>query len=250
METFRHKRQMDLLIDSLDVWFLEQEQGFAGGNMFLYFSLAQVRNQDFTGPDVFVVLDVPKGERKSWVVWEEGKAPDVVIELLSPSTASHDKGKKKAIYESRLRVPEYFWFDPFAPDDLAGFRLVQGRYESILPDTHNRLTSQQMGLALVHWDGFYKGIETTWLRWAYPDGTLVPTAYEFASAQATQAQAEATQAKAEATQAKAEATQAKTDAQIAQAEATQAKTDAQIAQEKAQRLGDRLRQLGIDPNQV
>jgi len=89
--------------------------------MFVYYSLEQARNQDFKGPDVFVVLVVPRRERKSWVVWEEGKGPDVVIELLSNSTAEHDKTAKKQTYQNRLRVPEYFWFDPFNPEDLAGF---------------------------------------------------------------------------------------------------------------------------------
>ncbi len=51
--------------------------------MFVYFSAAQLKSEDFRGPDFFAVLGVPKAERKSWVVWQEGKAPDVVIELLS-----------------------------------------------------------------------------------------------------------------------------------------------------------------------
>src|SRR5512135_2997268 len=74
METSRHKQQMDLLIYSLRPWLKRHpEGGYVAGNMFLYFSLAQVRNQDFRGPDVFVVLGVSADERKSWVVWEEGK---------------------------------------------------------------------------------------------------------------------------------------------------------------------------------
>ena len=109
METQRHKLQMDLLIYPLIPWLKNREDGYVGGNMFVYFSSAQVKNQDFRGPDVFVVLGVPKGERKSWVVWEEGKAPDVVIELLSEKTALEDKTTKKQIYQERLRIPEYFW---------------------------------------------------------------------------------------------------------------------------------------------
>ena len=70
--------------------------------MFVYFSTAQLKNQDFKGPDFFAVLGVPKGERKSWVTWEEGKAPDVVIELLSESTAQIDKTEKKQIYQDKL----------------------------------------------------------------------------------------------------------------------------------------------------
>jgi len=43
--------------------------------------------EEFKGPDVQVVLDVPKGIRDNWIVWKEGKDPDVVIELLSKNTA-------------------------------------------------------------------------------------------------------------------------------------------------------------------
>jgi Uma2 family endonuclease len=100
METQRHKYQMDLLIETLELWLAQREDGFVSGNMFVYYSLAQVRNKDFKGPDFFVVLDIPKGERRSWVVWEEGKAPDVVIELLSESTAQADKNEKKLIYQA------------------------------------------------------------------------------------------------------------------------------------------------------
>ena len=103
METERHRLQMELLINSLKPWLEQREDGYVGGNMFVYFSLAQVRHQDFKGPDFFAVLGVPKGERKSWVVWEEGKGPDVVIELLSNSTAELDKTDKKQVYQNVQR---------------------------------------------------------------------------------------------------------------------------------------------------
>jgi Uma2 family endonuclease len=143
--------------------------------MFVYFSPSQVRNQDYRGPDVFVVLDVPYRDRKSWVVWEEGKAPDVVIELLSESTAQQNKTQKKQIYETQMRVPEYFWFDPFKPEDFAGFGLRNGQYEPLLFDDQRRLVSQRLNLALVRWQGSYEEIETVWLRWATLDGELLLT---------------------------------------------------------------------------
>ncbi len=68
METQRHKLHMDLLIEEFSTWLDAQECGYVGGNMFVYFSLDQVRHQNFRGPDFFAVLDVPKKERKSWVV--------------------------------------------------------------------------------------------------------------------------------------------------------------------------------------
>ncbi|MCK7498715.1 MAG: Uma2 family endonuclease [Comamonadaceae bacterium] len=121
METLRHKFQMDLLIDTLDAWLEARGDGFAGGNMFLYYSLEQVRRQAFIGPDFFVALDVPRGERKSWVIWEQGKGPDVVVELLSASTAQYDKTAKKTLYARQVHVPEYYWYDPHLRPGFRGF---------------------------------------------------------------------------------------------------------------------------------
>jgi Uma2 family endonuclease len=104
METQRHGLQMQLLARPLSQWLKTQgQEAFVGGNMFIYFSPNQVRNEDYRGSDVFVVLDVPRKERKSWVLWEEEKAPDVVIELLSESTAQKDKEEKKLIYGQHQR---------------------------------------------------------------------------------------------------------------------------------------------------
>ncbi|MDB9315571.1 Uma2 family endonuclease [Spirulina sp. CS-785/01] len=171
METQRHQDQMTMLIHSLYPWIEQREDGYAGGNMFVYFSLEQVRNQDFKGPDFFAVLGVPKGERLSWVVWEEGKGPDVIIELLSSSTATVDKTEKKRIYQDQLRVPEYYWFDPFNPEDWEGFTLQNGEYQPIEREG-DRMVSQTLGLSLVRWQGRYRDADTTWLRWATLEGDL------------------------------------------------------------------------------
>lgn len=222
METQRHKVQMDLLIDALLLWLDGRQDGYVGGNMFVYYSLAQVRNQDFKGPDVFVALGVPKGERRSWVCWEEGKGPDVVIELISESTAAADKGNKMQIYQNQLHLPEYFWFDPFDPEDWAGFQLQGGQYQPILPNAQDQLVSRTLSLALVRWYGTYKGIETTWLRWANLNNTLLPTAEEYERIRTAEAQQQAAAAQQEAT----------------------------AAQQRADRLAERLRQMGIDPDQI
>jgi len=218
METQRHKLQMDLLLDALYPWLENRDHGYVGGNMFIYYSAAQVKNQDFKGPDFFAVLNVPKTERKSWVVWEEGKAPDVIIELLSESTATQDKTVKKEIYQNQMRVPEYFWYDPFNPEDWAGFTLVNGSYQPLQPDAQNRYQSQQLGLALVQWQGVYKGVETVWLRWATQEGELLPTPQELA--------------------------------ELAEQRANQAQQRATQAQQRAEQLATQLRELGIDPDQV
>ncbi len=179
METQRHVLQMYLLMEPLNLYWADRQDFFVGGNMFVYFSPEQVRTYDFRGPDVFVVLDVPRRERKRWVVWQEGKGPDVVIELLSESTALKDKTEKKEIYQNRLRVPEYFWFDPFS-GELAGFSLQQGRYVPLEADSEGRLTSRQLQLTLLRWPGEFQGVAADWLRWATPDGEALPTPQEIA----------------------------------------------------------------------
>jgi Uma2 family endonuclease len=160
METARHKYQMDLLLETIYPWLEIRQDGYAAGNMFVYFSTAQLRNEDYKGPDFYCVLDVPQTERKSWVVWEEGKAPDVVIELLSESTAHIDKTDKKLIYQNRMRVPEYYWYDPFDSQDWAGFSLSNGVYQPLNLDSRNRYISKQLQLALVRWQGVYRGVDT------------------------------------------------------------------------------------------
>jgi Uma2 family endonuclease len=173
METPRHRLQMEVLIRSLDPWAAARGDVFVSGNQFIYFSATQLRGRDFRGPDVFVVVDVERRERKSWVVWEEDKGPEVVIELLSDSTIETDKTQKKRIYQDQMRVPEYFWFDPFNVEDRAGFILQGGHYQPIPPDADGRLPVPSLGLLLVLWDGEYMGLETQWLRWADPDGGLL-----------------------------------------------------------------------------
>ena len=207
--------------------------------MFVYFSTAQLKNQDFKGPDFFAVLEVPKQERKSWVVWEEEKAPDVVIELLSESTANHDKTAKKQIYQDKLRVPEYFWYDPFNTEDLAGFVLVDGLYQPIELNEQGWLVSQRLELALVRWQGEYRGVNTVWLRWATLEGEILPNAPELAAS---------AQQKAQLAQQKAELAQQ--ELQLAQQELQLAQKDTQSAQQKADKLATKLMELGIDPDLI
>jgi Uma2 family endonuclease len=239
METQRHKMQMDLLIETLYPWLEARDNGYIGGNMFIYYSSDQLKNQDFKGPDFFAVLDVPKTERKSWVVWEEGKAPDIVIELLSESTAKQDKTTKKLVYQNQMRVPEYFWYDPFNPQDWQGFRLVGGSYQALELDSSDRYLSEKLNLALVRWQGDYQGVDTMWLRWITLDGQLLPTKTELVQ-----------QAQSQARQAQNQARQAQSQAQQAQAEAQQAQVEARQAQNQVNKLAAKLRDMGINPDAI
>jgi Uma2 family endonuclease len=166
LETDLHREQIDLLIRLLKYWWRDQNDFYISGNLTVYYSAKQTKKQDFRGPDIFVVLGTEKKDRRSWTIWEEGgKYPNVVIELLSDSTATVDRGAKKDLYQNVWRLPEYYWFHPETLE-LAGFRLVNGQYEKITPTETGRLTSHQLGLEL--------GIYERKLRWFTDGGELIP----------------------------------------------------------------------------
>ena len=248
METARHRSQMNVLIETLQhYWATQGIQGFVGGNMFIYYSLAQIRTQDVRGPDFFAVRDVPGHERKSWVVWDEGTGPDIVIELISESTAAFDKGDKLRIYQNDLCVPEYIWYDPLT-SDWAGFGLQQGKYVPLPIDNQGRLICPRLGLALVRWWGTYQDIPARWLRWATLDGTMVLTGEERAVIERRRAAAAEQQARAAERQAERERQQARAAEQRAAAAERQAERERQHAR-AAERQAERERQQAREAEQ-
>ena len=153
LESDLHRDQIDLLIRILKLWWRDREDFYASGNLTIYYSPNQRKSEYFRGPDFFVVLGTEKKDRKSWVVWQEdGKYPNLIVEILSSSTTAVDKGLKKQIYQDTFRTPDYFWFDPVTME-LQGFHLVDGKYQEIQTTTDGRLWSQQLELYL----GVYKG---------------------------------------------------------------------------------------------
>ncbi len=183
METERHRDQMNLLIHSLAHHWRDRDDFYVGGNMFVYFSETQARRNDFRGPDVFVVLDTEKKERQRWVAWaEDGKLPDVVIELLSDSTRDKDRGEKKLVYERRWKVGAYVMYDPFS-HELEGHRRVDGRFVPIEPDARGDLAIPELGLSLGTRDGVMGNHRGPILRWLDERG-IVPTDAEAALARA------------------------------------------------------------------
>ena len=194
LESQLHREQMALLISSLGPWLDAREHetgrgGYVGGNMFVYYRPEPGAAHKNCGPDVFVALDVDPGVRAKWVSWQEGKGPDLVIEFLSKTTRDHDMDGKKQVYQDDLRVPEYYWFDPLAPDEFAGFALCDGVYAPLEPDGDGRLTSRALGgLRLGRWRGRFLRSESTWLRWYTAGGELLLTAAELQATRADRAE--------------------------------------------------------------
>jgi Uma2 family endonuclease len=155
-ETDVHRRQILDLIATLEEFFRNTTDVYVSGNLLVYFQ--QGDGSASVAPDVFVVKGVAKGERRTYRVWEEEKAPDVVIEISSKSTAFADQNIKWTIYERKLRVGEYFLFDPlkeYLQPPFQGYRLVRGRYSPI-PPVDERLPSNALDLEL--------GVKDGWLR--------------------------------------------------------------------------------------
>lgn len=188
LETHLHLQQMLLLLKCLDWLWRDRNDYFATGNLTIYYSARRLKSEDFRGPDFFVVLGTERKPRRSWMVWEEeGKYPNVIIELLSDSTAKIDRGLKKQTYQETFRTPDYFWFDPDSLE-FKGFHLVDGTYHDLQPNEQGQLWSQQLDL--------YLGIHNRQLRFFTPEGQLIPTPEE--SAQAAEATATAERQRAEA----------------------------------------------------
>ena len=204
LESPWHRAQINLLIDILVNAWRDRTDYYVGGNMFIYFSREQVLNRDYRGPDFFVVKDVDGTvDRRSWIVWEEGgRYPDLIIELLSPSTAERDKSVKKQLYEQTFRTPEYFCYDPYNRE-LLGWRLGGGSYYALEPDENGRLWSPAMQAWIGLWEGDFLGRTHLWLRLFDEEGQLMPTGME---AESQRAEAEAERARQAQEKAEQEAT--------------------------------------------
>jgi len=170
MESSLHYMQLLLLVTCLELAWQDRQDFFIGANLTIYFSRQQLKNRDFRGPDFFLVKNTERRHRNSWVVWEEdGKYPDLIIELLSESTANVDRLVKRNLYAERFHTPEYFYFSPETLE-FAGFRLNLDQYQPIIPNEKGWLWSEVLGLFL--------GIYEQQLRYFSIEGSLLPTPQE------------------------------------------------------------------------
>jgi Uma2 family endonuclease len=214
MESSLHYAQLALLVACLEWLWRDRNDFFIGANLTIYFSRQQLKSQDFRGPDFFLVKKTQKRPRRSWVVWEEGgRYPDLIIELLSDSTAGNDRNLKKELYQDCFRTHEYFYFSPDTLE-FAGYRLISQRYQAIAPNPAGLLWSESLDL--------YLGIHQGQLRYFNSEGQLVPTPEE-------------------------DALEAEQQALQAQQQALQAQQKAEQAQQRAEQLAEQLRSLGIEP---
>jgi Uma2 family endonuclease len=131
-------------------------------------------------PDVFLSVDVELAENLQkkcdlyYLLWEFGKPPEVVIEIVS-NQKGNEKGRKIQTY-ARMRVIYYVIFDP--TQQLGGevLEILELRGREYVPVTDNWLAGVELGLCL--WEGVFEGVNDTWLRWCDAQGNIIPTGAE------------------------------------------------------------------------
>ena len=210
-ETDKHRKLMNVLIETLEVYFAEEAEVYVSGNLMCYYVEGDPTKS--ISPDVFVVRGAAKHERRIYKFWEEN-APNLVIEVSSRKTKNEDLQWKRQLY-AWLGVEEYFIFDPeykLTPP-LRAFRL-RGKelVEEIV--SQNRVVSQVLGLELVN-DG------ATMRLYNPQTGGFLRTLAEEAAARK----------------------QAETGAE-------QEASARQDAEDRAAKLAAKLRELGLDPEQL
>jgi Uma2 family endonuclease len=177
------------------------EDFFIGIDMNLYYDVKHTGW--YKRPDWFLVLGTSDSKlqselRLSYVVWQEGLAPFLMVELLSPGTEAEDLGSatrvspevssgacparqtlrivgkpptKWQVYEQILRVPYYAVFDRYTNQ----FRIfcLQGIQYVELAVSGQGFWFDVLELGLGVWNGVYKGVEGQWLCWYDAAGNWV-----------------------------------------------------------------------------
>ena len=258
LETDWHSLELPLLRELIQQALVERGRTdfYVGANLFVYYAVDQAREvaeevtqglqeRAFRGPDVFCVIGVdPDRERKSWIAWEEGgRLPDVIFEMLSPSTAKKDRTEKRDLYARVFRTPEYFLYEP-ETQKLEGLRLADRFYQPIQPDENGRLWSEQLGAFVGLWHGTLPGrlAAADWVRLFRPDGSLVPTHVEAACQRAEVARFEFALLRADAERQQAEAERQQADMERQRAEAERQRAD--MAESELARLRALLEERG------
>jgi len=224
-----HLLQPQLLRDTCYPTTYDLAEVFIGTDLNLYYEVRHPRW--YKRPDWFLVLGVGRAQQQtdlrwSYVIWQEGIAPFLTIELLSPGTEADDLGQslrevnhppsKWQVYEQILRIPYYGVFDRYQ-NRFQLFELQGVRYEAVpLPEA--RFWFEPLGLGLGVWQGDYQGTTGAWLRWYDAEHHWIPTPAERAEQERQRAEQERQRAEQE--------------------------------RQRAERLEARLRALGIDPDSL
>jgi Uma2 family endonuclease len=200
-----HDLQPHLLSRTLSLTGYSRDRIFRASDMNLYYDVNHPLWHK--RPDWFLVVDVPRlyeqqRLRKSYVVWQEGVAPYIVVEFLSPGTEAEDLGRfyqaltrrssagaesdpadpsitqppsKLIVYEQHLRVPHYVVYNR-VNQQLRHFKLNGGHYqEQAIQSEAPMIWLDDLDIGLGIWLGEFDDIQEHWLRWCDRDGNWLLT---------------------------------------------------------------------------
>ena len=182
-ETDWHRNLLMELLQIIDRHFRDHDDVYVSGDLLIYYKMGD--NTKSVAPDVFVVRGVSKKQRGTYLTWEESHTPDFVLELAAPSTFRYDLTRKKDLYESVLKVKEYYIYDPLhqIQPHFIGFRLVDGVYQEIA-FVNERLPSSVLNLELGERDGTLRIYDPTIEQWLSPPEERAEQAEERAEQEA------------------------------------------------------------------
>ncbi|WP_413039297.1 Uma2 family endonuclease [Roseofilum sp. SBFL] len=184
-----HPLQATLLRLTFQPFTYPSEQVFSGMDLNIYYDPNNTRR--YKRPDWFGVVGVPYFDKEqdlrlSYVIWQEGVNPFIVVELLSASTQKEDLGEIEAepdepptkwqVYEEILQVPYYVVYDR-QNSSFRAFHLQNQRYQE-LEILDNRLWLAELGVGLGVWQGSYQKVDRLWLRFYDASGNWIPTPEE------------------------------------------------------------------------
>jgi Uma2 family endonuclease len=235
---------------NLDLLFGQREDVFVAGDLLWY---AEEGNPaERVAPDAMVVFGRPKGDRGSYQQWlEEGIAPQVVFEVLSPGNRSDEMNRKFDFYE-RHGVEEYYVYDPDLVQLTAWMRM-DGRLRPVYPIGNHISPRLQIRFDLSGNELVIYGPDGRRFKTFVEIGELLK-ASEREAAEARRVAADALareeRSRREAEEARAQEERSRREAEEARAQEELSNRAAESAQRRTEQLAARLRELGVDPDSL
>ena len=258
LDNFQTEKQQRLIVEPLYSSWKPDQPYIAAANVGIFGSVGG----ESVALDVFLSLEVAMPEdwnqrqNRSYLVWEFGKMPDVAIEIVSNRkgnelvTRNPEKSSKKVSY-ARMGIGYYAVFDSLLqiqePEQMNGQLLqvfvLTGKHYTALPEPY---WLEDVGLGLTLWEGEFEGVSGQWLRWCDRAGAVIPT-----GAEARDAEQQRSQQLSQERDAERERSQQLSQERDAERERSQQLSQERDAErERSQRLAERLRAMGIDPEQT